>query len=274
MKFHYIKPTASLFVVLLIAYSCSNNETIKTEDKKIDYISSIKGINERLHQGIGDKSIESKDINHSYTFISKNGESLECYYELGYDSEGWPMAGNVYYFKEKQLIGYGYVPCDGCIGQDVSNKLMSLPIKHYQSEKDLKDWDVIWIIEKPNQELNAKTTEILKTFNSSQTNSANGESKSYGELRGRIIGGNLRMLERELGKPSYSDIAPEFIENNFQMKLPIGLFDKCLSYEVYVYENYLGDGQNILVIIDQNKKVSNVVLQNEVQDVEDICCCN
>lgn len=101
---------------------------------------------------------------------------------------------------------------------------------------------------------------------------ANENFNSYGEIRGRIIGGNLRMLKRELGNPSYTDIGTTFIENTFNSSLPIGLFDLCLNYEVYVYEGYFGSGQNLLVIVS-NGKVTNVLPQDDVQDVRDVCCC-
>ncbi len=260
----------SIIALTLLLFSCSNNQNGVTVNNNINYIDVIKGINERFNVAIGNETIIEKDVNQCYTYTLKDGESLECFYELGYDSEGWPMAGDVYYFHEKKLIGYAYVTCDGCTGQDVSNKLKSLPIKKHKSEADLTSWDIIWVIKEPTPELKKKSSEILESL---ESNSNNDTPPSYGEIRGRIIGGNLRMLKRELGNPSYTDIATKFIENTFDSSLPIGLFDLCLNYEVYVYENYFGDGQNLLVTVS-NGKITNVLPQNDVQDVKDICCCN
>jgi hypothetical protein len=259
-----------LYALTLLLFSCTSNQNGNTDNSNINYNGVIKGVNERFQVAVSNNTIVKKDINHSYTYISKDGENLECLYELGYDSEGWPMAGDVYYFHEKKLIGYAYVTCDGCSGQDVAIKLKSLPIKNYKSETDLEDWDVIWLIDEPTPKLKQKSLEILESL---ESNSDNDAPPSYGEIRGRIIGGNLRMLENELGSPSYTEIATKFIKNTYNKSLPIGLFDLCLNYEVYVYENYLGDGKNLLVIVS-NRKVTNVIPQNEVQDVKDICCCD
>jgi hypothetical protein len=263
-----------LFVSTLILFSCTNSKDATNENNNINYKDIIKSINERFQVSVNNKTIVQKDVNHSYTYILKDGENLECLYELGYDSEGWPMVGDVYYFHEKKLIGYAYVTCDGCSDEDVANKLKSLPIKNYKSETNsetnLEDWDVIWLIDEPTPKLKQKTAEILESL---ESNSDNDAPPSYGEIRGRIIGGNLRMLKNELGSPSYTEIATKFIKNAYNNSLPIGLFDLCLNYEVYVYENYLGDGANLLVIVSDSK-VTNVIPQNEVQDVKDICCCD
>jgi hypothetical protein len=207
-----------LFVSTLILFSCTNNKDATNENNNINYNDIIKGINERFQVSINNKTIVQKDINHSYTYISKDGENLECLYQLGYDSEGWPMAGDVYYFHEKKLIGYAYVACDGCSGQDVANKLKSLPIKNYKSETDLEDWDVIWLIEEPTSELKQKSEEILESL---ESNSYDDAPPSYGEIRGRIIGGNLRMLKNELGSPTYTDLATNFIKNIYNTNLSI-----------------------------------------------------
>jgi hypothetical protein len=107
----------------------------------------------------------------------------------------------------------------------------------------------------------------------SQNENDNYKSDSFGEIRGRIIGGNLRMLKNELGSPTYTDLATNFIKNIYNTNLSIGLFDLCLNYEVYVYESYLEYDSNLLVIVSDGK-VTNVIPQNEVQDVKDICCCD
>jgi hypothetical protein len=259
-----------LFVSTLILFSCTNSKDATKENNNINYKDIIIGINERFQVAISNSTFVKKDVNHSYTYISNDSEDLECFYELGCDSEGWPMTGEVYYFHEKKLIGYAYVTCDGCSDKDVANKLKSLPIKNYKSKTDLEDWDVIWLIDEPTSELKQKSAEILESL---ESNSDNDVPPSYGEIRGRIIGGNLRMLKNELGSPSYTEIATKFIKNTYNSSLPIGLFDLCLNYEVYVYENYLGDGENLLVIVS-NRKVTNVIPQNEVQDMQDICCCD
>lgn len=134
----------------------------------------------------------------------------------------------------------------------------------YYSDDELKSKNEFDFIEKfGDSPLNNNENEEMPNSNS---------SSSYGEIRGRIIGGNIRILENEIGSPTYSDVATIFIENTFGTSLPLGLFDLCLTYEVYVYENYFGDGQNLLVTISDGK-VTNVIPQNDVKDVKDICCC-
>lgn len=99
-------------------------------------------------------------------------------------------------------------------------------------------------------------------------------SNSYGEIRGRLIGGNSNMVERELGEPTFKSSATNFIKDTYNMSLPIGLFDLCLEYKVYYYENYFGESQHLLVILSKNGKVTNVMPEADVQDVKDICCCD
>lgn len=100
------------------------------------------------------------------------------------------------------------------------------------------------------------------------------ETLSYGEIRGRLIGGNRLMVERELGEPAYKTDATSFIEDKYSMSLPIGLYDLCLSYQVYLYESYFGESQHLLVILSNDGKVTNVMPEADVQDVKDICCCD
>jgi len=99
-------------------------------------------------------------------------------------------------------------------------------------------------------------------------------SNSYGEIRGRLIGGNINMVERELGEPTFKSSATNFIKDTYNKSLPIGLFDLCLDYKVYYYENYFGESQHLLVILSKNGKVTNVMPEADVQDVKDICCCD
>ena len=100
------------------------------------------------------------------------------------------------------------------------------------------------------------------------------ESLSFGEIRGRLIGGNLRLLNRELGEPTYSMNATSFIEQNYGTSIPLGLYDYCLGFEVYCYENYFGESEHLLVCISEESIVTNVIQESEVQDIKDICCCN
>lgn len=260
-----------LFTIALVVFGCNqSNDTSESQqpitEETTDNTELIKEINNRLHEAFANEAVSRQTNDQSYIFSLKRGSELEFYFELGYDSEGWPMEGGVYYFNNNKLIGYGYIHCDGCIGQDISSRLKSLQIKQYKTAEDLKEWDVIWSVSNLDDELRKKESQILSSSNKSESN------LSYGEIRGRIIGGNLRMLKRELGNPSYTDAATTFIENTLNSSLPIGLFDLCLNYEVYVYEGYLGNGQNLLVIVS-NGKVTNVLPQDDVQDVRDVCCC-
>jgi hypothetical protein len=262
------------FFSVLLLFSCSNNSTSeKPIQVEVDYVGIIKNINDRLHIAFGNETVIRKTDDNAYKFALKNGDDLEFYFELGYDSEGWPMAGDVYYFYKKQLIGYAYIYCDGCIGQDISNRLKSLPIKKFKSEDDLNNQDVIWALKEPNNQLNNKATDILNKNLDITSDEKKENSNSYGEIRGRLIGGYVRMVERELGEPQYREIATKFIERRYNMQLSMGLFDMCLGYQVYGYSNYFGDGEDLLVILDNDDKVTNVFPESYVEDVKDICCC-
>lgn len=95
---------------------------------------------------------------------------------------------------------------------------------------------------------------------------------SYGELRGRLIGGNSRMLKKQLGEPAYRSVASSYFQDAFEMNLPIGLYDLCLNYEVYVYVDFFNFGENLVVVLS-GEKITNIIPETEITNVKDICCC-
>lgn len=109
-----------------------------------------------------------------------------------------------------------------------------------------------------------KENELKETVN---------QSNSYGEIRGRLIGGNSAMVKRELGEPLFVSVASSFIEENYNMRLSIGLYDTCLGYKVYYYADYFGESGHLLVVLSQFGKVTNVIPESAVENVNDICCC-
>jgi hypothetical protein len=158
-----------LFILSIALYACNQvNESTSGQQQpgsgeSKDNTELIKSINGRLHSALGNETVTRITEDHAYIFtLNDDNEELEFYFELGYDSEGWPMEGNVYYFNESKLIGYGYIHCDGCVGQDISSRLKSLEIKQFKSDDDLKEWDVIWSIAEPSSKLKSESSKILK----------------------------------------------------------------------------------------------------------------
>ncbi len=202
-----------LFTLSIALYACNQaNEPSSGQQQPGSGESNnntelIKAINVRLHSALGNETVTRITEDHAYIFALKNdNEELEFYFELGYDSEGWPMEGRVYYFNENKLIGYGYVHCDGCVGQDISSRLKSLEIKQYKSDDDLNEWDVIWSIAEPSSKLKSESSKILKK----KLNAVQLEDEEVGvsisTLIRNIYSNNENGLETFLAfKESYSD---------------------------------------------------------------------
>jgi hypothetical protein len=153
-----------LLVTAAIFTNCGESATKQSGDNK-DTLSNnpeiIKVINEKLHLAFDNKTIIQKNDGASYIFILKTENNVEFYLELRHDSEGWPTEGESFYFHQNKLVGHCNMHCDGCVGTDISTKLKSFQIKKYETSQNSNEWDVIWSISHPNDELNAKANKIL-----------------------------------------------------------------------------------------------------------------
>jgi len=213
-----------------------------------------------------------------YTY-DKNGRKVE---EINSDNGGIISHTKFKYNKSGNLINEKYISNDGSeilteytydehdnwtsksrFNQDGSVTNVTRIIQYYSDEELNSNVDFDF-----NSEFKDMTVANTEIENSET------ESLSYGEIRGRLIGGNRLMVERELGEPAYKTVATSFIEDKYNMSLPIGLYDLCLSYQVYLYESYFGESQHLLVILSNDGKITNVMPESDVQDVKDICCCD
>jgi hypothetical protein len=159
--------TLTLITLIVLASCNQSNNTVLSDQLSSEEVKDnsqlIKEINDRLHVALGNETVTRITEDHAYIFALNNDkEELEFYFELGYDSEGWPMEGDVYYFNDNKLIGYAYIHCDGCVGQDISSRLQSMKIKNHKTDDDLKEWDVIWSISEPSSKLISESSKILK----------------------------------------------------------------------------------------------------------------
>ena len=234
-------------------------------------------------------NMNESTISRQYEFVyDKIGNKIE---EIISDNEGVLSRIKFVYDKSKNLVKEILIPNDGSeiitqytyddqgnwisksrFNEDGSVSNESRVIQYY-TDDELKTKSEIDF----NLEFKNKSAENFESSDSENDEYENdeyeSETVSFGEIRGRIIGGNLRMVERELGSAAYNENGANFIKNSFNMTLPMGLFDHCLGFRVYVYESYLDDGQNLLVIINEEGKVSNVLSQIDIEDVREICCC-
>lgn len=199
-----------LLTIVLFACNQSNNtvlsDQLSSEEVK-DNSQLIKEINDRLHVALGNETVTRITEDHAYIFALNNDkEELEFYFELGYDSEGWPMEGDVYYFNDNKLIGYAYIHCDGCVGQDISSRLQSMKIKNHKTDDDLKEWDVIWSISEPSSKLISESSKILKkNLNATQVEGEE-DGVSISTLIRNIYSNNENGFETFLSfKESYGD---------------------------------------------------------------------
>jgi hypothetical protein len=223
---------------------------------------------------------DESTIVHKYEYVyDKNGRKIEKIYS----DNGGLVSRNKYIYNESgNLISEKYVYGDGIeilteytydehsnwirknIVDEDGTVTIETRIIQYYSDDELKS-NNYFDFNSEFKNMSAPSQVIVEAEN---------ELLSYGEIRGRLIGGNSLMVERELGEPAYKTDATSFIEDKYSMSLPIGLYDLCLSYQVYLYESYFGESQHLLVILSNDGKVTNVMPEADVQDVKDICCCD
>ncbi len=203
------------FTLCLVLFACTQSskpgqqgqQGQQGSEETKDNTQLIKEINERLHVAMGNESVIQLAEEHGHIYALKNDDDeLEFYFEMGCDSEGWPMAGVAYYFYNEKVIGYGYIQCDGCIGEDVSSRLKSLVIKQYKKPEDLDEWGILWSISEPIAKLEKEGSKILKK-NLEVSDYDDGDfGVSIQTLSGNIYSNNENGLETYLSfKESYSD---------------------------------------------------------------------
>jgi hypothetical protein len=209
----FLKPIF-LAIVFFGLISCNSKNTYTDQqnsqqagDSLVDHKKLIKEINGRVLEAFQNNTIIQVNDEHAYVYAFKKDDQLEFYYELGYDSEGWPMAGEIFYFNNDKLIGYAYMSCDGCLDKDIAKRLKELKIKECQSPDDVDGWDVIWSISEIRKDLKGKANKILqKNLDEMETLESNEESISISKLTDNIYSNNENGFETFLSfKESYSD---------------------------------------------------------------------